>query len=596
MARGYNNFSYVIDSSFSPFSMQEMLVPFSAYKEEYEKEEEAYNQLTEKADAFKYLAKRLESNPDSEAAQIYKGYADELEARAKDLTQNGLSMGNRRALSNLKRRYRGEIGRLVDADNIRKEQLKEQRSLKLQDPTRMFSRQVEFSSLDDYLSNPDIGYDSYSGALLTQQVATAASNIAKELNDYIKTGRLDAYTKTWIEKHGYSAADVAMAIKNPASDRTGILSSLVSDVVNSSGIPQWGDPATTKRAYEYASQGLWAAIGQSQVHTFDGFGSRLAAQEASNVRLENLRHAHAMEQARAANAGNGVAINPLNLYSEKEHSEALGNIDKFKQYFYTDKNGQVRMNQAGLKEYLRTVDNSGNKRLAMLAAGEASNYDAMEAAKKMPETDTTPFRKFIDSLGGAKFINSKNRTMQSGNLGNKWSQYIRDNNHARYDGTKITEFDYSIEEGQQKRAKDKILGALNGDKLKAVDYDSKSGSFKPTGSSLSVGELSKDDYTVLSTRFSPYGSTVRIKDKNGNVKRYELPSGINTTNEGNRNNAMNKARILQQIIVNGKDLTPQELQLAQQQYAQTLQEAYMYESQLFGANKVKDQELNMYGY
>ena len=50
------NYSYVIDNSFQPFSMQEMLVPFSAYKEAYEKSEEQYNELSEKADKFKYLS------------------------------------------------------------------------------------------------------------------------------------------------------------------------------------------------------------------------------------------------------------------------------------------------------------------------------------------------------------------------------------------------------------------------------------------------------------------------------------------------------------------------------------------------------------
>jgi hypothetical protein len=70
MPRGYNNYSFVIDSSFQPFTMQEMLTPFLMYKEAFEKSEEAYNDLTNKADKFKYLADNLD--PNSKAAQIYK--------------------------------------------------------------------------------------------------------------------------------------------------------------------------------------------------------------------------------------------------------------------------------------------------------------------------------------------------------------------------------------------------------------------------------------------------------------------------------------------------------------------------------------------
>ena len=116
-----SNFSYVIDSTFSPFSMQEMLVPFTAYKDAFEKTEEAYNDLSEKSDKFKYLSETLPEG--SKARQLYEGYANELSTQAEDLAHNGLTMGNRRALTSLKRRYQGEIGRLVKADEVMAEEI-----------------------------------------------------------------------------------------------------------------------------------------------------------------------------------------------------------------------------------------------------------------------------------------------------------------------------------------------------------------------------------------------------------------------------------------------------------------------------------------
>ena len=119
-----NNVDFTINSYYQPMSMQEMMTPLVMYKDAYEKSEAAYEDLSSKADTFKYLAKKLEDNPDSEAAKIYKGYADELSKQAEDLARNGLSMNNRRALTNLKRRYQGEIGRLVSADEAMREEQK----------------------------------------------------------------------------------------------------------------------------------------------------------------------------------------------------------------------------------------------------------------------------------------------------------------------------------------------------------------------------------------------------------------------------------------------------------------------------------------
>ena len=118
------NYSYVVDSTFQPFNMQEMLVPFSAYKDAFEKSEEQYDTLSQGADKFKYLSDTLPEG--SKARQIYEGYANDLRAQAEDLAHNGLTMGNRRALTSLKRRYQGEMGRILQADEAMREEYGEE--------------------------------------------------------------------------------------------------------------------------------------------------------------------------------------------------------------------------------------------------------------------------------------------------------------------------------------------------------------------------------------------------------------------------------------------------------------------------------------
>ena len=118
-------------------------------------------------------------------------------------------------------------------------------------------------------------------------------------------------------------------------------------------------------------------------------------------------------------------------------------------------------------------------------------------------------------------------------------------------------------------------------------------------------DLKNDKYKVTATRFSPYGNTVMIQADKGNVRRFRMPSGINTTNESNRDRAMQSAYNWQQVINTGKytdnngktrNATPEELAIAQKRYMQALQQAYMYHSQLGVQNKVKEQEFNPYGY
>ena len=349
-----NNYDFVIDSSFTPFTMQEMLVPFMAYKDAFEKSEEAYTDLTTKADKFKYLAKNLD--PNSEAAKIYNGYANDLKAQAEDLAHNGLSMGNRSALTDLKRRYQGEIGRLEQVDAIRKAQIKEQNALRLQDPTRLFSRRADLTSFDEYLDNPDLSYESYSGALLSQQVGTAAAAIAKSLRDYGKGKPLDGFTKTWLQQHGYTAAEVAMAINDPTNPKSSsVLNSLVDNVVKGSNIASWGDANALSQAYNYARQGLWQAVGQTQVGTYTDEAAKIAAQEASSKRVAQYA-AGLTAQNRVT--GTEPKFDVRNVRTAKTVAEDKYDRDmwnKYKGYFYKNpKTGNWMMTNKGMKAYAET--------------------------------------------------------------------------------------------------------------------------------------------------------------------------------------------------------------------------------------------------
>ena len=582
------NYSLVANTQFRNRSFDDMLKPLLMYTQEYNAIEDAASDLATKASVWEGMANE---QTDPEAYAQYKRYADDLQRQAVNLSQNGLNPTTRRELLNLKRRYSSEITPIEQAYANRKAQADEQRKAMLQNPTLLLSRRADMTSLDDYMRNPQLGYESYSGALLTQQVGQAASAIAKELRDYGKGKPLDGFTKTWLQQHGYTAAEVAQAINNPDSPRSNqILNALVNNVMVDSGVPQWADRATLNQAYSYARQGLWNAVGQTQVQTYTDEAAKLSAQEAMQKRV--ARYAAGLQNQQRINS---LAINPINIYNQKERDQANRNMKQYAKYFTTDANGHVRMTAEGLKEYNRKVRQTNGK---PMVTPEGTTI-LVEASSSY---GNSPFKQFIDSLGGSKYI--INGKMQPGNLGNLWVKYNRDNAPSAFDATKSTEFDYTISDSQQKDMKKAIQTAARGTKLQEVDFDRKTNTFKPSGDTIDMEDLNSDNVTVLSTRFSPYGNTVMIKDKNGEVHRYSMPTGINPTNETNRDKLMRKALVMQNMIgdeinlrKNGQQgMTDVEYQDLQSRYAQTLQEAYLYHSQLGLSNKTEEQKFNPYGY
>ena len=588
------NYSLVIGSQFKPFSYSEMLQPVLMATQAHQELENQYGELATKASVWEEMANE---QTDPYAYKMYKTYANDLEEQAGQLAREGLNAASRRDMLNMRARYSKEITPIEQAYTARQKQTEEQQKALLQDPTLMLSRRASTTSLDDYIRNPQLAYESYSGKLITAQAASAASALAKEMQEKPRKWRSilgNSYYETMMQK-GFSSQAVLQAIQdNPNAAPQ--LTRIVEDAINSSGVRNWGDQATIARAIDYAKHGLWSAVGETQYQTLDNWRAKMAEQEAMQKRAEKRA---AAQQARL----NSLAINPLNIYSSRELSKDeqtyKDNVKKYSKYFYTDAQGKVRLTEAGLNEYRRnatprvTTSSSGGGTARLMNA-----ETQMQGGRR--KFTPTAFRTFMDSIG-AKNING----WQPGNL---WNNYVNNTpaaRTARYDATRVTEYDYPIASAQQGDMKDAIMTAGRGLSLKEVDYDSKSKQFKDTGEEITTEDLKSDKYKVTATRFSPYGTTVMIQDDKGNVRRYRMPAGINTTNEQNRDRAMAAANQWQQVVNTGQytdargnvhQATPDEITYAQQQYAQAIQQAYLFHSQLGVQNKTKEQEFNPYGY
>lgn len=530
------NYNYVAGAHYKPYSMQEMLVPFMLYKEESDKREQDYLNYAEKMDAIKQAA---EENPDSRAAKIYNTYNNDYQREYRDWLDNGLSINNKRGWIDLKRRYTSEIGMLEKADALRRQHIEEQRAAKLKDPTLLFSRTASSSSLDDYLDKSTLDYNSYSGAVLASQVGTAAGQIAKELRDYGNGKPLDSYTKTWLQQHGFTAAEVAQAINNPDDPSSSkVLNTLVNNVIVDSGIPQWGNADVLNQAYGYARQGLWQAVGQTQVSSYDDYGSKLAAQTQKQKDLIDYQ----LSKAAGNGAANEPQINPKALRSQQELDSTKIAIDTFVKNGYMEKgeNGRYVITEKGKKAYNITSDGDPTKfnPISGMRVG-AGGFDSQGDIRGLS------FKRFIDSLNGDKNILDASGNIQTDKINSLFNDAVTRNSPEQYDIYHSTEYVRQIPESYAKEVKRQILS--EGDVLQKLEFQGKEG-FK--GKDFKKEELEKFSPTRIN--YSKYGNTITWINDKGESIRTNAPIGVNESVSSELKRAFEYESVYSQILQAGK--------------------------------------------
>lgn len=598
------SFAYTNSTNFRPFSYEELLAPLLMATQAHQEVEEAYGALGTDAGAVGSLIDQ-QNDPDTYA--LYKAFNDKLSSESDALSKRGLTPASRQNLINMKRRYANDITKIQNAITRRREMADEQRKGVLANPTLMYQRNFNTSSwdtsLDRFLENPEYNYgDVYSGALITKQVSEMASHLATELRG-VKSGRLDAYTKTFLKNYGLTSDEVLLAINNPNDPRASRALKAIYDSALSA-VPQSIKDQYADQVRGYAQQGFWSAIGKSEVSPYEDFGARLAAEEASKKRL--------MDYQNQQKQLNGLALNPRSVYSQKQRSEAekkfKAAMENFGQYFYK-KNGEWQMTHKGWQEYNR--NNTPRVTTAGSGSGTARLMNAETQYQNANNTFTpTPFRKFMDSLGMKGMSNSSFGPWQRSTAGSLWGQYM-DNplaSTAGYDANKYTEYYYNIDPSERDVWKGNILRtAVNGG-FEEVDFDSKSGQYKPTGKTISVEELNSKDYEVLGTSLSNLGAngrgnTVTIKDDKGNIRTIKLNPGINERGEDATMQYINYASMLEQIpdeggFIVGPDGRQRYVtrEQADDEYYRALDTAHSYWSQLGVTNKTKPQEFSPYSW
>ena len=317
------NYSLVINSKFKPFSYQELLQPALMSTQAHQAVEEAYADLATKASIWDKMANE---STDPKAHAIYKKYADDLQAQSEELSRYGLTPASRQSMLNMRSRYARDITPIETAYKRREEQMKQQNAILAQDPTHMFARRAAETSLDAFLEQPtlDTIAQNYSGSLLTKQVSDAAAALAKDArndpNVQTELRKLLPYQYETIRRTGFAPEAVRQAILNsPNADK--ILTGLVDTAMANSGMNDWNYTSPEEKARiiaqarNYANQGLWSAVGQTQYgNVSDSYGMQSA--------LEAQRHRHAMAEAAAKKKAEEGSILPYRRIANSRVLEA----------------------------------------------------------------------------------------------------------------------------------------------------------------------------------------------------------------------------------------------------------------------------------
>lgn len=542
------NYSLVINSQFKPFSYQEMLAPTLMATQAHQELENQYGDLATKASVWEEMANE---QTDPYAYKMYKTYANDLEEQAGQLAREGLNAASRRDMLNMRARYSKEITPIEQAYTTRQKQAEQQQQALLQDPTLMLSRRASTTSLDDYIRNPQLAYEAYSGKLITAQAASAASALAKEMQEKPRKWRSilgNSYYETMMQK-GFSSQAVLQAIQdNPNAAPQ--LTRIVEDAINSSGVRNWGDQATIARAIDYAKQGLWSAVGETQYQTLDNWRAKMAEQEAMQKRAE--KRAAAAKEAEL----NRYRVNPLPLRSEQEISANNEKINNYISNGYLKRtNAGLVLTQKGLAQ-LRSANRTPivqtwNTYKKQHPGASKSSYDSMVAEATSMSRRSSNFADWYNkNVGGFNAQTGKVSTPTT-----RLNAYEHSIKQGSYDVYHSTEYDRQLDNAYSKEYTKQVWSAAaskDGEKyLQGVDFNGKNGwvnTKKYTKKDL-------EDYYISNVRYSRWGNTAYLQsDKEGKneVIRIRLPKGIHIGVETNIRNAISNADYWGDILHKGK--------------------------------------------
>ena len=167
------NYNLVVNSKFKPFSFQELLQPALMATEAHEKRQEQYDKLMEDSSRW---GEQLD--PSSQAYGMWKSFQDEITQAADSLSSQGLTIDNRKALSNVRKSYGEKIKAIEEADKRMQAQAALRQQSYLKDSSIEYKNNL---SIDDFLHGKSGNNESLSGDTMRAETANMASKLGQAI-------------------------------------------------------------------------------------------------------------------------------------------------------------------------------------------------------------------------------------------------------------------------------------------------------------------------------------------------------------------------------------------------------------------------------
>lgn len=251
-----------IGSKFQPYTLAEMLVPYQAYKQEFDKREELYNTYAENAGL---IGSQLDDTLDKDLMDtVYNPYMQELNQAASELSSKGLSPENRKNLQNLRRRFGSDIAPIKVATEARAEARKNWDKLSSQDKTLMTNANPYYQAVSSYMNgkSPETYY--VSGNELYGRGKALAEAFSKTLRE-VPNGEALANTLGGqyyrITKQYGPDSKQMQDFMNDVADSIPELRSQVDDILSNTDIGKKGFTDTDRnKARQYIIEGMKAGL------------------------------------------------------------------------------------------------------------------------------------------------------------------------------------------------------------------------------------------------------------------------------------------------------------------------------------------------
>lgn len=551
------NYSLLINSEFKPYSFDELVKPFQMYAQAYNEVDSAYNTLGTNAGALESV---LNQERDKAAWGQYNAYMQGLNDAATELATKGLSPAARTQVGNLTKQYAQNIVPIQKAAETWQKQIEEQRKTGY---NMINSYDASKLSIDQFLENPQLTYQTIDRYKLADQSAKLYSNMAKDLREATITktdskGNKIPYYIWYKEKYGVTPdeAQEFMAVMQTAIDSGNKdllpyamsvnpkLGNVFNTIFQSTPAVNWTDQEAKADVMGTILQGVMSAVGTEHYKPMEDKAAVLAAQRKNQ------------EQS------TGIPINKRPLRNQKSLSEEAKEINKYidKGYLVRNADGSIEVTQKGLDNmfsktsipYGRTwlrgparalaagvssmMAMSGNKEGAVDFMNTASNIINEKTGQRHLQ-QFTQFGEFMkDKTGYTGLFNpSTGETVHIYNEDNRYANalnnYYNSIKDGGYDTFQSTEYVINVPSSNQKEYASQVISSLpiSDGKRQVTPYDitykDNSPALTPDGKAADI----EDDGSWRATQTYPskYGTRVRLVNDKGEEIITRVPTDVN---------------------------------------------------------------------